>query len=130
MTYACPAWESAAVSHLMKLQRLQNKVLRVIVGLPRPTPRRDIHAELHVPYEYDFITKMCRKRAEVILNHENNVRSIGNGEARHRKHKRLKLGGGQAYDRFNVYTAEAWLLHIRRPGSNTRNYNLKQKIYY
>jgi len=24
MTYACPAWESAADSHLMKLQRLQN----------------------------------------------------------------------------------------------------------
>jgi hypothetical protein len=30
-------------------------------------------------------------------NHENaNVRNIGQGEARHRKFKRLKLGGGQA----------------------------------
>jgi hypothetical protein len=28
-----------------------------------------------------------------------NVRTIGQGEARHRKYKRLKLGGGQAYDR-------------------------------
>jgi hypothetical protein len=27
------------------------------------------------------------------------VRGIGQGEARHRKYKRLKLGGGQAYDR-------------------------------
>jgi hypothetical protein len=27
------------------------------------------------------------------------VRSIGQGEARHRKYKRLKLGGGQDYDR-------------------------------
>jgi hypothetical protein len=26
-------------------------------------------------------------------------RGIGQGEARHRKYKRLKLGGGQAYDR-------------------------------
>jgi len=25
MTYACPAWEFAADSHLLKLQRLQNK---------------------------------------------------------------------------------------------------------
>jgi hypothetical protein len=25
-------------------------------------------------------------------------RNIGQGEARHRKYKRLKLGGGQAYD--------------------------------
>jgi hypothetical protein len=33
-------------------------------------------------------------------NHENeHVRSIGQGESRHRKYKRLKLGGGQAYDR-------------------------------
>jgi hypothetical protein len=36
----------------------------------------------------------------VIQNHKNaNVRNIGQGEARHRKYKRLKLGGGQAYDR-------------------------------
>jgi hypothetical protein len=33
-------------------------------------------------------------------NHENaDVRNIGESEARHRKHKGLKLGGGQAYDR-------------------------------
>jgi hypothetical protein len=28
----------------------------------------------------------------------NSVHGIGHGEARHRKYKRLKLGGGQAYD--------------------------------
>jgi hypothetical protein len=45
-------------------------------------------------------TKLCRQQAEVIQNHENaNVRNIGQGEPRHRKYKRLKLGGGQAYDR-------------------------------
>jgi hypothetical protein len=48
----------------------------------------------------DYITKLCRKEAEVILNHENpNVHAIGQGELRRRKYKRLKLGGGQAYDR-------------------------------
>jgi hypothetical protein len=32
-------------------------------------------------------------------NYENeHVRGIGQGEARHIKYKRLKLGGGQAYD--------------------------------
>jgi hypothetical protein len=42
----------------------------------------------------------CRQQAEVIQNHENeHVRTIEQGEARHRKYKRLKLGGGQAYDR-------------------------------
>jgi hypothetical protein len=40
------------------------------------------------------------KQAEVIQNYVNpNVRNIGQGEAQHRKYKRLKLGGGQAYDR-------------------------------
>jgi hypothetical protein len=28
-----------------------------------------------------------------------NIHLIGQGEPRHRKYKRLKLGGGQAYDR-------------------------------
>jgi hypothetical protein len=38
-----------------------------------------------------------------IQNHENeNVRYIGQGEARHRKYKRLKLGGGHVYDRSSV----------------------------
>jgi hypothetical protein len=46
-----------------------------------------------------YITQLCSQQAEVIQNHENeHVRSIGQGEARHRKYKRLKLGGGQAYD--------------------------------
>jgi hypothetical protein len=45
------------------------------------------------------MTKLSRQQAEVIQNHENaNVRNTGQGEARHRKYKRLKLGGGQAYD--------------------------------
>jgi hypothetical protein len=30
MTYACPAWELAADAYLLKLQRLQNKILRTI----------------------------------------------------------------------------------------------------
>jgi hypothetical protein len=34
MTYACPAWEFAADTCLLKLQRLQNKVLRTIGNFP------------------------------------------------------------------------------------------------
>jgi hypothetical protein len=46
------------------------------------------------------------KQVEVIQNHENpnvHVRAIGQGEPRRRKYKRLKLGGGQAYERSSVY---------------------------
>jgi hypothetical protein len=43
---------------------------------------------------------MCRRQAEVIQNRENeHVRGIGQDEARNRKYKRLKLGGGQVYNR-------------------------------
>jgi hypothetical protein len=43
--------------------------------------------------------KVMQATAEVIQNHENeHVCSIRQGEARHGKYKRLKNGGGQAYD--------------------------------
>jgi hypothetical protein len=49
---------------------------------------------------------ICRQKAEIKQNHENgNVRNIGQGEPRHRKYKRLKLGSGQAYDRSSDKTA-------------------------
>jgi hypothetical protein len=35
MTYACPAWEFSAETHLLKLQRLQNRVLRTIGNFPK-----------------------------------------------------------------------------------------------
>jgi hypothetical protein len=47
-----------------------------------------------------YKTILTNKHAKVMQNHENeHVRGIGQGEARNRKYKRLKLGGGQAYDR-------------------------------
>jgi hypothetical protein len=79
---------------------MQNKVLRTIGNFPRHTPVRDLHTVFNRPYVYEYITKLCRRQAEVIQNHDNeHVRGIGEGEARHRKYKRLKLGGGQPYDR-------------------------------
>jgi hypothetical protein len=55
---------------------------------------------LNLPYVYDHVTKLCRQQAEVIQNHENeHVCRIEQDEARHRRHMRFKLGGGQAYDR-------------------------------
>jgi hypothetical protein len=84
----------------LKLQRLQNRVLGSIGNFPRRTPVRELHNDFSIPYAYDCITKLSWQQAEVIQNHENpNVRNILQDEARHRKCKRLKLVGGQAYDR-------------------------------
>jgi hypothetical protein len=60
---------------------------------------------LHLTYPTSLkqnypLTKLSRQQAEVIQNQENaNVRNIEQGEARHKKYKSLKLGGGQAYNR-------------------------------
>jgi hypothetical protein len=82
MIYACPAWEFVAECHILKLQRLQNKVLRTIGNFPKRISVRDMHKAFHIPYVYDHITKSCRQQAEVNQNHENeDVRYIGQGEA-------------------------------------------------
>jgi hypothetical protein len=82
ITYASPAWEFAAVSHLMKLKHLQNKVLHTTGNYPRGTPVRDLHTAFKIPFVNDYITKLCRQQAEVIQNHDNeNVRNIGKGES-------------------------------------------------
>jgi hypothetical protein len=46
---------------------------------------------------YDYVTKLFMQQAEIIQIHENEqVRNIGQGEARPRKYKRRKLCGDQA----------------------------------
>jgi hypothetical protein len=99
MTYACPAWEFAVDTYLLKLQRPQNMVLRTTGNFPRRTPIRELHVAFKISHVYNFITELCRQQAEVTQNHVNlNVRNVEQGEAPHRKYQRLKLGGGQAYD--------------------------------
>jgi hypothetical protein len=102
MTYACLARELAADTYLLKLQRLQNKVLRNTGNFPMCTPVRDLRTAFNIPCVYDYITKLCRQQAEVIHNHENErVRGIGQGEATHRKYKMLKFGGGHTTVQLN-----------------------------
>jgi hypothetical protein len=80
MTYSCPAWEFGTETHLFKLQRVQNRILHTIGNFPRHTLIRDMHVAFQVPYVYDYITKLCRRHAEIIHNHENeNVHNVGQG---------------------------------------------------
>jgi hypothetical protein len=60
----------------------------------------DVQTAFNLPYIYDYVTNLCRQQAKVIQNQDNeHVRSIGQGEIRRKKYKRLTLGGGEAYDR-------------------------------
>jgi hypothetical protein len=86
MTHAFSASQLAKDTYLLKLQCLQNKVLRTTGNFRRCISVRNLHTGFNLPYAYDYITKLCRKQAEAIQNHENeHIRGIGQGEARHRK---------------------------------------------
>jgi hypothetical protein len=85
MKYALPTWELAADNYLLKLQLLQNKVLRTTENFSSCTSVRDLQTAFTLLYVYDYITKLWRQQAEVIQNHENeHVRVIEQGEARRR----------------------------------------------
>jgi hypothetical protein len=66
ISYASPAWEIAADSYLLKLQHLQNKVLRTTGNLPRRIPTRNLHMAFNILYLHDFVTKLCRRQASVM----------------------------------------------------------------
>jgi hypothetical protein len=97
MTYACPTREFVADTPL-KITWLTKQ------GSPHHWKFSKVHtgqrfAHSFQPSVYDYIRKLCTKQAEVIKNHENDhVRNIGQGKARHRKYKGLKLDGSQAYN--------------------------------
>jgi hypothetical protein len=82
MTYACPTWEFAADSHLLKLQRLKKQ------SSPHHWKFSKVHTGSRFAYGfqtslytiYDYITKLYRQQAEVARNQENeNVRNSGQG---------------------------------------------------
>jgi hypothetical protein len=56
MTYAFPTRECAADGHLLKLQRLQNRVLRAIGNFDRCTPVREMHVAFKISNVYEWIT--------------------------------------------------------------------------
>jgi hypothetical protein len=61
--------------------------------------RNEFTALIYSIIKVEIEHEIMQATTEVIQNHENeNVRYIGQGEARYRKYKRLKLGGGHVYD--------------------------------
>lgn len=68
-TYACPIFADIAKTHLMKLQRIQNKILKMILNLPWYTPTQDIHQTNNIEMVNDFIQKLstnyrCRMESQ------------------------------------------------------------------
>jgi hypothetical protein len=59
MDYACPAWRSAARSHIRKMQVLQSKCLRLATGAPWYVSNKQIHKDLGVPLFADHIRALA-----------------------------------------------------------------------
>jgi hypothetical protein len=55
MDYACTAWRVAVCSHVLRLQVLQTKCLRLATGAPWYVRNRQIHEDLGVPLFTDHI---------------------------------------------------------------------------
>jgi len=55
MNYECPAWRSAARSHVRRLQVLQAKCLRLVTSVPWYVSNKQIHEDLRVPLFADHI---------------------------------------------------------------------------
>jgi hypothetical protein len=72
--------------------------------MARPShPPRENCIKLSLFCTFTIITELRRQQAEVIQNNGNaNVCNIRQGEVQHRKHKKLKVGGDQAYGRSSV----------------------------
>jgi hypothetical protein len=48
-------------THLLKLQRQQNQVLRIVGNFPRCTPFRDLHTSLNLQNVCDYLIKLFRQ---------------------------------------------------------------------
>jgi hypothetical protein len=103
MTNACLARELAADTRLLKSERLQNEVLRIVENFSRRISIREMHVVVQMSHIRDYITKLCRQLPE--LTHTITKMHMFATSEQMKPHKRLKLGGGQVYDRSNDQVA-------------------------
>jgi len=71
MDYTCPAWRSAARSHVWRLQILQSKCLHLANGAPWYVSNRQIHEDLGVPFFADHIRALTE-------NFDSKLADVGN----------------------------------------------------
>ncbi|GFT12124.1 hypothetical protein NPIL_446501 [Nephila pilipes] len=71
LLYACSIWGCTTKKNIQKLQLVQNKSLRTIVGAPIFIPRKMLHQELKVTTITEEITKQAKKFYEKIPHHDN-----------------------------------------------------------
>jgi Reverse transcriptase (RNA-dependent DNA polymerase) len=71
MIYAAPVWSKCATYHIQGLQVLQNKILRLIVGVSRATRMSDIHTDLGIAMVGDYLDQLYIRFLESLRDSEN-----------------------------------------------------------
>lgn len=78
MTYACPIFINCPKTHFTRLQKHQNKVLRMIMNAERFTKTDDLHGQTNIPKICDFVDKLTNTFYETATSHPNKlVRNLG-----------------------------------------------------
>ena len=71
ITYAAPVWATAATSHIDKLQRVQNRVLRMALNTPLYFRNTQLHRELQIPTIKDKILELSTNYFDKSKSHPN-----------------------------------------------------------
>lgn len=71
ITYGAPVWGYTCKTNLNKIQVVQNKTLRTILGAPWFIRNEQIHRELNYPTIRDRVTLQAKKLFETAENHQN-----------------------------------------------------------
>jgi Reverse transcriptase (RNA-dependent DNA polymerase)/Endonuclease-reverse transcriptase len=71
LTYASPIWSGCADHHLERLQRLQNRVLKAALSLPRFARTADIHRQLNIEPLHVFMRRLNRDFLQRAADHTN-----------------------------------------------------------
>ena len=113
MDYACPAWRSAARSHVRRLQVLQSKYLRLATGAPWYVSNRQIHEDLGVPLFADHIRTLTESFDSKLTDVGNPLVQAGVQHAHY-----LRPAQRFIFDRWEGGKSGAWHFHTgqRSPG--------------
>lgn len=72
-TYGFELWSSACASNLIKIQRVQNRILRIITGAPWFIKNKNIHKDLDIPEINDLVHMFQCKYKEKLHHHPNTL---------------------------------------------------------
>jgi hypothetical protein len=61
LTYGCQVWGTASKTHIHKIQKFQNKILRISVNAPWFIRNRQLHKDLKIQTIEEFIKKLTLK---------------------------------------------------------------------